>query len=95
MNLGLKNQTILITGSGSGIGRGIADGFLKEGASVIITDLNKKSLLKTAEEFSNQYSEEKILSFFGNLNKPHILESLYQFIIDGNELTPMKMVLLK
>lgn len=82
MKLKLKNQTILITGSGSGIGRGIADGFLKEGASVIITDLNKKSLLKTAEEFSNQYSEEKILSFFGNLNKPDILESLYQFIID-------------
>ena len=54
MKLKLKNQTILITGSGSGIGRGIADGFLKEGASVIITDLNKESLLKTAEEFSNQ-----------------------------------------
>jgi len=34
MKLKLKNQTILITGSGSGIGRGIADGFLKEGASV-------------------------------------------------------------
>ena len=82
MKLKLENQTILITGSGSGIGRGIADGFLKEGASVIITDLNKKSLLKTVEELSTQYSEEKILSFFGNLNKPDILESLYQFIID-------------
>ena len=82
MKLKLKNQTILITGSGSGIGRGIADGFLNEGASVIITDLNKKFLLKTAEEISNQYSEEKVLSFFGNLNKSDILESLYQFIID-------------
>ena len=82
MKLKLKNQTILITGSGSGIGRGIADGFLKEGASVIITDLNKKALLKTVDEFSNQYSEEKILSFIGNLNKPDILELLYQFIID-------------
>jgi len=85
MKLKLDNQTILITGSGSGIGRGIADGFLKEGASVIITDLNNKSLLKTAEEFSNQYSEENIFSFLGNLNKPDILESLYQFIIDEAE----------
>ena len=82
MKLKLKNQTILITGSGSGIGRGIADGFLKEGASVIITDINKKALLKTVDEFSNQYSEEKILSFIGNLNKPNILELLYQFIIN-------------
>mgnify|MGYP003331455503 CR=1 FL=1 len=86
MKLKLKNQTILITGSGSGIGHGIADGFLKEGASVIITDLNKESLLKTVEEFSNQYSEEKILSFFGNLNKPDILKLLYQFFVYSSQL---------
>jgi 3-oxoacyl-[acyl-carrier protein] reductase len=82
MNLELTNQTVLVTGSGSGIGRGIAEGFLKEGASVIITDLNKKSLFKTEEEFSNQYSKEKILSFLGDLNNPDILELLYQFIIE-------------
>ena len=82
MNLGLKKQIVLITGSGSGIGHGIADGFLKEDASVIITDINKKSLLKTAEEFSNQYGKEKILSFLGDLNKPDILNLLYQFIIE-------------
>jgi len=82
MNLGLKKQIVLITGSGSGIGHGIADGFLKEDASVIITDINKKSLLKTAEKFSNQYGKEKILSFLGDLNKPDILNLLYQFIIE-------------
>ena len=82
MNLELSNQLVLITGSGSGIGRGIAEGFLKEDASVIITDLNKKSLLKTAEKFSNQYGKEKILSFLGDLNKPDTLELLYQFIIE-------------
>ena len=82
MNLGLKKQIVLITGSGSGIGHGIADGFLKEDASVIITDINKKSLLKTAEEFSNQYGKEKILSFLGDLNKPDILNLLYQFIVE-------------
>jgi len=82
MNLKLRNQTVLITGSGSGIGRGIADGFLKEDASVIITGRNKKSLFKTEEEFSNQYSKEKILSFLGDLNNPDILELLYQFIIE-------------
>ena len=49
---------------------------------MIITDINKKALLKTVDEFSNQYSEEKILSFIGDLNKPDILELLYQFIID-------------
>lgn len=82
MNLELKKQKVLITGSGSGIGRGIANGFLKEDASVIITDLNKEALINTTVKFSNQYGKEKILSFFGDLNKSDILESLYQFIID-------------
>lgn len=82
MNLELKNQTVLITGSGSGIGRGIAEGFLKEKALVIITDLNKTALINTENEFSSKYSVEKILKYFGDLDKPDILKSLYQFIMD-------------
>ena len=82
MNLDLKNQIVLITGSGSGIGRGIANGFLKEGSSVILTGLNKKSLLKTERVFLNQFNKEKILSFAGDLNKPDMLESLYVSIIE-------------
>ena len=82
MNLDLKNQIVLITGSGSGIGRGIANGFLKEGSSVILTGLNKKPLLKTEEKFLNRFSEEKILSFHGNLNDSDVLESLYDYIIE-------------
>jgi len=85
MELELNNQTVLITGSGSGIGRGIADGFLKEDASIILTDLNKTSLVDTEEEFSNQYNKEKILKYFGDLNKSNTLESLYQFIIKRTE----------
>ena len=60
MNLELKNQTVLITGSGSGIGRGIAEGFLKEKALVLITDLNKTALINTENEFSSKYGVEKI-----------------------------------
>ena len=82
MNLELKNQTVLITGSGSGIGRGIAEGFLKEKALVLITDLNKTALINTENEFSSKYGVEKILKYFGDLDKPDILKSLYQFIMD-------------
>jgi len=82
MNLKLNKQIVLITGSGSGIGRGIADGFLKENADVILTARNHKQLLKTEQELSNQYGKNKILSFLGDLNMPDILELLYQFIIE-------------
>ena len=65
MKLKLKNQTILITGSGSGIGRGIADGFLKEGAYVIITDLNKNYL---ASDDLQHYSLDSNYAWFDTGN---------------------------
>ena len=37
----LKDKIAFITGSGSGIGKGIADRFIREGATVIINDITK------------------------------------------------------
>jgi len=82
MNLGLNNQSVLITGSSRGIGRGIAEGFLKEKALAILSGLNEKLLVNTAEKLSNSYDRNRVLKFVGNLNEPDILESLYQFIIE-------------
>ena len=85
MNLELNNQVALITGSSSGIGRSIAEGFLKEGASVILTGTRKTKLKNTSHDFSKLYDKEKILTHSGNLNNSDILESLYQFIINELE----------
>jgi len=78
----LDNQSILITGSGSGIGRGIAEGFLKEKAMAILSGRNEIFLNNTAEEFSKLYCKDNILKFVGDLNEPKILKKLYQFIFD-------------
>ena len=37
----IKDKVALITGGAQGFGKGIASKFLTEGASVIITDINK------------------------------------------------------
>lgn len=47
----LKDKHAFITGSASGIGREIAEVFAREGAKVVIADLNKEAADKTAAEF--------------------------------------------
>ena len=82
MDLELSGKRVLVTGSGSGIGRGIAEGFLKEKALAILSDLNETFLNNTSKEFSNLYGRDKVLIFFGDLKKSEMLEILYQFIIE-------------
>tara|TARA_R110002167_G_scaffold116338_4_gene291385 strand:+ start:315 stop:1133 length:819 start_codon:yes stop_codon:yes gene_type:complete len=45
-----NNKQILITGAGSGIGQALARLFAKEGAKLILTDINEKSLNSTTNE---------------------------------------------
>lgn len=44
----LKDKVALITGAGSGIGRGVAERFAQEGASLALVDLNAAGLEETA-----------------------------------------------
>src|SRR5262245_3901089 len=44
----LQGRIAAITGAGSGIGRAIALGYAKEGASVVVLDANAETALSTA-----------------------------------------------
>ena len=47
----LENKVAIVTGAASGIGKGIAALFAREGAKVVIADLNKKGAEAVAGEF--------------------------------------------
>lgn len=46
----VKGQVVLVSGASRGIGRGLAEGFAKRGATVIVTGREKETLEKTAKE---------------------------------------------
>jgi 3-oxoacyl-[acyl-carrier protein] reductase len=53
----LENKVIIITGAGSGIGKETALLFAKEGAKVIVADLNEKSGGETLAEIKSMLGE--------------------------------------
>jgi len=50
MEYGLAGKTVIVTGGGSNIGRGIVLAFAREGANVVITYRDEKQARRTAED---------------------------------------------
>src|SRR5476649_2869191 len=49
----LTSHIAVITGAGSGIGRAIASGYAREGARVVLLDINEKAAAEAAQEIRN------------------------------------------
>lgn len=52
----LKGKTALITGGSRGIGRAVAEAFLKEGARVFLVASGAEEIFKTSEKLSKEFS---------------------------------------
>lgn len=77
----LKDQVAVITGSAQGIGKAIAEAFAKEGAKVVISDINGELAKKTAEEINKKYNVETF-SVDGNTSVLADCEKLIQQTLD-------------
>ena len=53
MSKRLENKNIVVTAAGQGIGRATAIAFHNEGANVIATDINDKTLKTLDKEYPN------------------------------------------
>ncbi len=54
----LSRRVALVTGSGGGIGRAIAERFVQAGACVVLADMNAERLETTLQEFTDAYGKD-------------------------------------
>jgi NAD(P)-dependent dehydrogenase (short-subunit alcohol dehydrogenase family) len=62
LKMKLKNLNALITGGSQGLGKVIAEFFLREGANVVICARSEKELLATRDELAKKFPAQKVLA---------------------------------
>jgi len=73
----LNNETAIITGSTSGIGKKLAEIFLKEGCKVAICSGNEDNVNKTLVKFKKRFGDS-VIGFVCNVNNPLELKELVE-----------------
>lgn len=77
----LKDKVAVITGSAQGIGKAIGETFAREGANIVISDINIEPARKTSDEIKAKYNVETI-AVAGNVAKFDECESLIKSSLD-------------
>lgn len=75
----LKDKVAIVTGGGQGIGRGIAERFAKEGARLVIADINETTLHKAEGELKSLGGE--VLAVHADVSQSDQVARMYDEII--------------
>jgi 3-oxoacyl-[acyl-carrier protein] reductase len=75
MDLGLSGKTIFVAGASRGIGLGIVESCLAEGAKVAITARGAEQLAETRARLAAQYGDDRLWSMAGDLRDTSVIEA--------------------
>ncbi|MDD4900740.1 MAG: SDR family NAD(P)-dependent oxidoreductase [Patescibacteria group bacterium] len=79
--MSLKNKIAIVTGAGQGIGRGIALALAKEGAKVVVSDINLENCEKVAKEIKKLGA--KALSVQCDVSRKAAVQQLFAKTAEG------------
>lgn len=75
----LDNKTALITGSAGGLGLEIARSFAKEGARVVLNDINEELVKEAAAELGKEYKVDYVV---GDISSKEDVTRMFEQIIE-------------
>ncbi|MEN2284044.1 bifunctional aldolase/short-chain dehydrogenase [Algoriphagus sp. SE2] len=76
----LSRRIALITGSAGGIGKGIAEKYIQEGACVVVTDINDERLAETEAAMQKKYGKDVFLGVTLDVTDPESVKKAMQAI---------------
>jgi len=96
----LKNLNVLITGGSLGLGRVIAEQFLREGANVVLCARNESELFTTRDALAEKFPAQKVLAKKCDVSNEvevnalvgfalHVLGSLQTLVLNAGVYGPM------
>ncbi|MGD1891458.1 MAG: bifunctional aldolase/short-chain dehydrogenase [Cyclobacteriaceae bacterium] len=74
----LSRKVALITGSGGGIGKAIAEKFVQEGACVILSDMDQERLDEAKQEFLGKYGKDAVIGTQLDVTKTDNIAASFQ-----------------
>ncbi len=81
MDLGLKNKVALVTGSGRGLGRSIAEKLAEESVNIAITDINQDLANTTAKEIADKF-KVKTIAYQHDVSSDTSTQGVIKSVID-------------
>ena len=78
----LKDKIAIVTGGGRGIGRGITMRFVKEGAHVVICDIDMENARKTDREIKEVYHNYKGYTYNLDVTSEQDIEAMVEKVVN-------------